>query len=133
MSKWLMWGHFRHLYFDTFQWCKERLNVTCFDPCNWTLKFWESWRTPKSPFQECECHLQFFQKWGCDMVQVRNQKYYFSGLTCIQVFVKSSYGSYITKLTKTTLAKPCHALGTGNTHMHILFQLLLFLTSYNGF
>jgi hypothetical protein len=26
----------------------------CFDPCNWTLSFWESRRTLKSHFQECE-------------------------------------------------------------------------------
>jgi hypothetical protein len=32
------------------QWYKERPNARCFDPCNQTLKFWESWWTPKSPF-----------------------------------------------------------------------------------
>jgi hypothetical protein len=34
----------------TFSWYKERLNARCFDPCNQTLKFWESRQTPKSPF-----------------------------------------------------------------------------------
>jgi hypothetical protein len=29
-----------------FQWYKERLKARCFDPCNRTLKFWESQRTP---------------------------------------------------------------------------------------
>ncbi len=38
-----------------FQWHEECLKARCFDPCNWTLKFWESRRTPKSPFQELEC------------------------------------------------------------------------------
>jgi hypothetical protein len=32
----------------TFQWYKEHPNARCFDPCNRTLKFWESRRTPKS-------------------------------------------------------------------------------------
>ncbi len=39
-----------------FQWYKERFNARCFDPWNQTLKFWESRRTPKSPFRECESH-----------------------------------------------------------------------------
>ncbi len=42
--------------FIAFQWYKEHPNAKCFDPCNSTLKFWESRRTPKSPFRECECH-----------------------------------------------------------------------------
>ncbi len=39
-----------------FQWHEEHLKARCFDPYNWTLEFWESRRTPKFPFQECECH-----------------------------------------------------------------------------
>jgi hypothetical protein len=39
-----------------FQWYKKHLNARCFDPCNQTLKFWESRRTPKSQFWECEFH-----------------------------------------------------------------------------
>jgi hypothetical protein len=39
-----------------FQWYKEHLNARCFDPCNWTLKFWESRGIPKSPFLKCEFH-----------------------------------------------------------------------------
>jgi hypothetical protein len=39
-----------------FQLYKKRPNARCFDPCNRTLKFWESRRTPKSPFRECESH-----------------------------------------------------------------------------
>jgi hypothetical protein len=39
-----------------FQWYKERFKARCFDPCNCTLKFRMSQRTPKSPFWECECH-----------------------------------------------------------------------------
>jgi hypothetical protein len=50
----------------TFQWHEERLKARCFDPWNRTLKFWESQRTPKSPFWECECHPHIFQKWGCN-------------------------------------------------------------------
>ncbi len=38
----------------TFQWYKERFNAKCFGPCNRALNFWESWRTPKSHFRECE-------------------------------------------------------------------------------
>jgi hypothetical protein len=29
-----------------FQWYKEHLNAWCFDPCNRTLKFLESQKTP---------------------------------------------------------------------------------------
>jgi len=47
-----------------FQWHEERLKARCFDPWNRTLKFWESLRTPKSPFQECECHPHTFPKMG---------------------------------------------------------------------
>ncbi len=34
----------------TFQWYKEHPNVRCFDPCNQTLKFRKSRKTPKSQF-----------------------------------------------------------------------------------
>jgi len=34
------------------------------DPCNRTLKFWESRRTPKSSFQKCECHPHTLPKVG---------------------------------------------------------------------
>jgi len=37
-----------------FQRHTEHLNARCFDPCNRTLSFWESRRTPKSHFRECE-------------------------------------------------------------------------------
>jgi hypothetical protein len=40
-----------------FQWYKKHLNARCFDPWNWTPKFWESRKTPKSQFWECEFHL----------------------------------------------------------------------------
>jgi hypothetical protein len=49
-----------------FQRYKKHLKARCFDPCNWVLNFWESRRTPKSPFQECECHPHTPSKWGCD-------------------------------------------------------------------
>ncbi len=48
-----------------FQWYEECLKASFFDPCNRTLKFLESRRTPKSPFQEC---LTLFQKWGCNIL-----------------------------------------------------------------
>jgi hypothetical protein len=48
----------------TFQWNEERLKARYFDPYNRTLKFWESRRTPKSPFRECECHPHTFPKVG---------------------------------------------------------------------
>jgi hypothetical protein len=50
-----------------FQRYKEHLKARCFDPYNWILSFQESWRTPKSPFRECECHLHTPSKWGCHM------------------------------------------------------------------
>ncbi len=37
-----------------FQRYKKRLNARCFNPCNCTLSFLESRRTPKSHFRECE-------------------------------------------------------------------------------
>jgi hypothetical protein len=47
-----------------FQWHEERLKESCFDPYNRTLNLQESQRTPKSPFQECECHPHTFPKVG---------------------------------------------------------------------
>jgi len=47
-----------------FQWHEESFKARCFDPCNWLLKFWESRRTPKSPFRECECHPHTLPKVG---------------------------------------------------------------------
>jgi hypothetical protein len=45
-----------------FQWYKDYFNARCFDPYNWTLKFWESWRTLKSQLWECEFHPHTFSK-----------------------------------------------------------------------
>jgi len=45
-----------------FQWYKKHPNAKCFDPCNWTLKFQESRRTPKSSFRECEFHPHTLSK-----------------------------------------------------------------------
>ncbi len=50
-----------------FQRYKEHFKGRCFDPYNQTLNFWESRGTPKSPFQECECHPHTPSKWGCDI------------------------------------------------------------------
>jgi hypothetical protein len=47
-----------------FQWYKECPNARCFNPCNRTLKFRESRRTPKSPFRECESHPHTLFKVG---------------------------------------------------------------------
>ncbi len=40
---------------------KKRLNARCFDPCNRAMSFWESRRSPKSHFRECEwrAHTSF--------------------------------------------------------------------------
>ncbi len=46
-----------------FQQYKEHLKARCFDPCDWALSFWESRRTPKSPFQD-DTHTP--SKWGCN-------------------------------------------------------------------
>ncbi len=48
----------------TFQCYEERLKARFFDPWNRALKFQESWRIPKSPFRECECHLHILPKVG---------------------------------------------------------------------
>ncbi len=50
-----------------FQRYKEHPNARCFDPCNWTLKFWESQRTPKSHFRECEWQHHTSLKVGRDI------------------------------------------------------------------
>ncbi len=47
-----------------FQWYTKCLKARCFDSCNRALKFWESRRTPKSPFRECECHPHTLSKVG---------------------------------------------------------------------
>jgi hypothetical protein len=49
-----------------FQRYKHHFKARCFGPCNRVLSFWESRRTPKSPFRECECHPHTPSKWGCD-------------------------------------------------------------------
>ncbi len=59
------------------------------------------------------------------MVQVRSQNYYFSCLPFNQILAKSSYGSYITKLTKWTLPKPCHAPAEG-AHTCIFYSNCFF-------
>jgi hypothetical protein len=46
----------------TFQWYKELPNARLFDPSNRTLNFWESRRTPKFPFRECESHPHTLSK-----------------------------------------------------------------------
>jgi hypothetical protein len=55
-----------------FQWYKKNLKARCFDPCNRTLKLWKSWKTPKSPFWECECHPHILPKVGLQQKQVGN-------------------------------------------------------------
>ncbi len=37
-----------------FQQYKEHPKARCFDPCNWVLSFWESRRTLKFHFRDCE-------------------------------------------------------------------------------
>jgi hypothetical protein len=53
-----------------FQQYKQHFRARCFDPCHRALKFWESRRTPKSPFRERECHPHTPSKWGCDIYQL---------------------------------------------------------------
>jgi hypothetical protein len=59
-------GPWKHVFnictSTTFQWYKEHPNARCFDLYNWTLKFRESRRTPKSQFWECEFHPYTFSK-----------------------------------------------------------------------
>jgi hypothetical protein len=57
-----------------FQRYKKHLKVRCFDPYNRALSFWESRRTPKSPFRECECHPHTPSKWGCDKTNFNDVK-----------------------------------------------------------
>jgi hypothetical protein len=47
-----------------FQRYKEHLDARCLDPWNCILSFWESGRTPKSHFQECEWWLHTSLKVG---------------------------------------------------------------------
>jgi hypothetical protein len=67
-----------------FQQYKKHLKARCFDPCNRVMSFWESRRTPKSPFRECECHPHTPSKWGCDTnyssIVTRH------GLMCVSIF-----------------------------------------------
>jgi hypothetical protein len=55
-----------------FQQCKEHFKARCFDPCNRTLKFWESRRTPSSHFWECEFHPHTCLKVGLRQNPSRN-------------------------------------------------------------
>ncbi len=55
-----------------FQWYEKRFKARCFDPCNQTLKFKESRRTPKFPFWECECHPHTLPKVGLRHVITQN-------------------------------------------------------------
>ncbi len=47
-----------------FQWYKEHLKAKFFDPCNRSLKFRESRKTPSSHFWECKSHLHTCLKVG---------------------------------------------------------------------
>jgi hypothetical protein len=67
ITEWLMQGIFDIYTSKLFQWYKEHIKARCFDPYNWTLNFQKSYRTPKSPFWECECHPHTPSKWGCDI------------------------------------------------------------------
>jgi len=60
-----------------FQWHEERLKGRCFDPCNWALKFRESRRTPKSPFQECKCHPHTLSKVGLWQLHIGVHKMFY--------------------------------------------------------
>jgi len=62
-----MQGHLDIYRSRLFQRYKERLNARCFDLCNRALSFWESRRTPKSHFRECEWRPPTPSKWGCDI------------------------------------------------------------------
>ncbi len=64
MSKWLMRSHFRHLHFNIFPMTWRTPQGKVFNPCNQTLKFQESQRTPKSPFRECDSHPHTLPKVG---------------------------------------------------------------------
>jgi hypothetical protein len=46
MFKWVMWTHFKHLHSNSFQWYKELFDQMVFDPCNFSMKIWESIGTP---------------------------------------------------------------------------------------
>jgi hypothetical protein len=59
----------------TFQWYEKHLKVRCFDTYNQTLKFWESRRTPKSPFRECECHHHTLPKVGLRQITYKRKIY----------------------------------------------------------
>jgi hypothetical protein len=57
-----------------FQQYKECPNARCFDPCNFALSFWESRRTHKCHFRECEWRTPKFlvePTWGFNYVELR--------------------------------------------------------------
>jgi hypothetical protein len=64
--------------------------VRCFEPCNRTLKFRKSLRTPKSrrtpksPFWECECYLHTLPKWGCTIMLFISQN---NDYLCVSCFI----------------------------------------------
>jgi len=69
-----------------FQRYKEHLNARCFDPCNCALSFWESRRTPKSHFRECEWrpHTSF-------KVGLQHFSHYFTGIIVAKILLWTDY------------------------------------------
>jgi hypothetical protein len=56
-----------------FQQYKKHINARCFDPYNCILSFWESRRTPKSHFWECEWWPHTSLKVGCDTITAQDE------------------------------------------------------------
>ncbi len=99
----------------TFQWYKKHFRARCFDPYNRVLNFWESRRTPKSPFRECECHPHTPSKWGCDNLGFNVFVFWFAFLfSMVQkfqqpYFVESADGVHedVTSIAFTQILKLC--------------------------
>jgi len=74
-----------------FQWNEERFKARCFDLWNRTLKFWESQRTPKSPFLKVWVSSSHSSKSGVTTKWVHTyiDKFFFFPIFCC-VFLSHS-------------------------------------------
>jgi len=119
-----------------FQRYKERFNARCFDPCNCTLSFWESQRTPesrrtpKSHFRECEWRPHTSLKVGLRQVGI----IWFSTSILVELGIVETpihgltiysfqilYGSTLVQLITFCDENPISILGNLSIHMLVSF------------
>jgi hypothetical protein len=82
-----------------FQRYKEHFNARCFDPYNRALSFWESRRTPKSHFRECEWQLHTSLKVGLQHINSQATPMGASTLQCMDM-EKEEYNVKAFEITK---------------------------------